>query len=91
MRRTGQDKNQIYNAGRRYMAGTLGISWRISSCGWSLEEGGRLLTDFAKISVGVDGGETLNSEGRRAAFRQFLILGASCRLPSVFWREGTGW
>lgn len=36
------------------------------------------------------GGDFL-SEGRRAAFRQFLIRGASCKFPEVFCKEGTGW
>lgn len=48
------------------------------------------LTLFSSISSGVDGGTDLNSDGRRAALRQFLIRGASCALPSVLCNEGTG-
>ena len=47
-------------------------------------------TARARISAGVEGGADFCSPGRKAALRQFLILGASCTLPSVFWREGTG-
>ena len=48
-------------------------------------------TVFSIISAGEDGGGVLNSNGRSAALRQFLIRGASWRFPSVFWSDGTGW
>lgn len=35
------------------------------------------LTAFSRISAGDDGGGVLNSKGKSAAFRQFLIRGAS--------------
>jgi len=50
-----------------------------------------VLTALSRMALGVLGGVPRASKGRRAALRQFLILGASWRLPSVFWREGTGW
>ena len=49
------------------------------------------VTRFSKTSSGVEGGTPLSSEKRRAAFRQFLIRGASCAFPSDFCSEGTGW
>ena len=49
-----------------------------------------VLTAFSRMALGVLGGVPRASKGKRAALRQFLILGASWRLPSVFWREGTG-
>jgi hypothetical protein len=50
----------------------------------------KMLTAFARISSGVEGGIVLSSADRRAALRQFLMRGASWAFPSVFWSEGTG-
>lgn len=51
----------------------------------------RWLTSFSMTSANEVGWVPLASDGRKADFRQLLIRGASCKLPSVFCREGTGW
>lgn len=47
-------------------------------------------TPLEEISAGVEGGPEI-SLGRRQAFRQFFIRGASCRFASVFCKLGIGW
>lgn len=82
-----QDEYQVDNTGWGDMPGFLsvGLSMRAQK---SVKNVAR--TARARISVGVDGGADFCSPGKKAALRQFLILGASCTFPSVFWREGTG-
>jgi hypothetical protein len=82
-----QDEYQIDDAGWGDMPGFLSVrlSMRAQK---SLKTMTR--TARARISVGVEGGADFCSPGKKAALRQFLILGASCTFPFVFWREGTG-
>jgi hypothetical protein len=79
-----QDKDKIDYAGRRVKSGPL---FRLVQRKRWMQMN---LTILANTSSGVEGGAFLISEGRSAAFRQFLIRGASCALPSVFCNEGTG-
>lgn len=87
-----EDKHEIHDASRRVLPRSLfkeknnNIRFTTPGSINTNEEP----TNFSKISSGVDGGMDLNSEGKRAALRQFLIRGASCALPSVFCNEGTG-
>lgn len=48
------------------------------------------LTSFSNTAAKEVGGKS-RSKGNNDAFKQFFIRGASCRLPSVFCNEGTGW
>ena len=81
-----QDEYQIHDAGWGDMPGFLTSDYQC------IHELLKTLTRTARarISAGVEGGADFCSPGKKAALRQFLILGASCTFPSVFWREGTG-
>lgn len=87
---SSQDEYEIYYARRRFLAGTL-YEEEVNERSLQRTQHGQGPTSLLRISSGVEGGMFLISEGNSAAFKQFLILGASCALPSVFWREGTGW
>lgn len=73
--------------GRRWHY-TPSLMQRYVNCSRKVEQRGH--TDRLNTSAGVAGVFWI-SEGRRQDLRIFLILGASCKFPSVFCRDGTGW
>ena len=89
MRCVRQHKDEVDDTGGRDLTGALVTHDDNQNtddvCGRTV------LTAFSRISMGVAGGGVLNSKGSSAALRQFFIRGASCRFPSDFCREGTGW
>lgn len=68
-----EDEYQIDNACWRKLACTLNESL----LGLNGVKGVNARTLFSRISSGVEGGIDLSSDGRRAAFKQFLMRGAS--------------
>ena len=87
----GEDKDEIYDAGRRHISGPLHNEFRgqlHAQFGW--KEHMIVRTDRARTSAGV---ETLPgaSSGRKHVFKMFLMRGASCKLPFVRCKAGTGW
>jgi hypothetical protein len=86
----GEDEHKINGSGGRMLTCFLSIPIGLTSS-ILLVNMDEWLTLFSNISSGVEGGTVFNSEGRRAALRQFLIRGASWAFPSVFCNEGTGW
>lgn len=85
--RVGEHEDEVHDTRRGDVARALSGTVSKFPCAF----GRRALTAFSRISAGDDGGGVLNSKGKSAAFRQFLIRGASWRFPSVFCKEGTGW